>query len=378
MTLTRTIRLKLDYPTKEFIPSFEAYTSAFNQISKEAWKTKESNKYEIQKQHYRTLRSLLPAQLCISVIAKVSEAIKSVKALGSNTCPQSKLCSIRLDHNSYNVWFDRNQLSILTTEGRKKFDIKVPEYFKQYLNWRRKSAELFLRGNSVFISIVFEKDVEDPVKTDQVLGVDRGIRQVAVTSDNRFFGGGKVRRISERYKKLRAALQAKKTKSAKRHLRKISKKENRFRRDTNHCISKQIVSKLDKGTTIVLEDLTNIRDNSKPFRKEQRAEKNSWSFFQLEMFLRYKAESKGCFVDYVDARYTSQKCSKCGHIDKANRKSQSSFVCQVCGFSLHADLNASRNIRNNFQDAIRYPDWAKSKAYRRYSPKGKLLQATML
>jgi IS605 OrfB family transposase len=209
---------------------------------------------------------------------------------------------------------------------------------------------------------VFEKDVEDSVKGNDVLGVDRGIRKIAVGSDNRFFGGGKVRRVSNRYQKLRSQLQARKTKSAKRHLRRISKKENRFRSDVNHCIAKQIVAPLAKGTTIVLEDLTNIRDNSKKFRKEQKAEINAWSFYQLEMFLKYKAEGKGCFLDYVDARYTSMKCSKCGHIHKGNRKSQSLFICEVCGFTLHADLNASRNIKQNYQDATSSPDWATSKS----------------
>ncbi|MDJ1422039.1 MAG: transposase [Candidatus Methanoperedens sp.] len=70
---------------------------------------------------------------------------------------------------------------------------------------------------------------------------------------------------------------------------------------------------------------------------------NNWSFYQIEQFLRYKAEAAGKSVIMIDPRYTSQKCSNCGHIYKGNRKGNS-FHCVKCGFSLHADLNAARNI----------------------------------
>ena len=43
-----------------------------------------------------------------------------------------------------------------------------------------------------------------------------------------------------------------------------------------------------------------------------------WSWFQLETFLKYKAALAGKSVEYVDARYTSQKCSCCGHIERAS------------------------------------------------------------
>jgi putative transposase len=68
-----------------------------------------------------------------------------------------------------------------------------------------------------------------------------------------------------------------------------------------------------------------------------------WPFYQLEEFVRYKAESQGKYALLVDARYTSQKCSNCGHTYKGNREG-SAFRCRKCGFELHADLNASRNI----------------------------------
>jgi transposase len=69
---------------------------------------------------------------------------------------------------------------------------------------------------------------------------------------------------------------------------------------------------------------------------------HSWSFAQLRTFLAYKAEGRGCMVVAVDPRHTSQTCSHCGHQARNNRRSQSRFVCRVCGFELHADLNVCR------------------------------------
>ena len=74
--------------------------------------------------------------------------------------------------------------------------------------------------------------------------------------------------------------------------------------------------------------------------------------------MKYKADNKGINVEYVSAKYTSQKCSSCGHISRSNRKSQCQFKCKKCGYELNADLNASFNIRNNYLDAISYQDRA--------------------
>jgi len=75
---------------------------------------------------------------------------------------------------------------------------------------------------------------------------------------------------------------------------------------------------------------------------------HGWSFERFQVFLGYKCALLGIQVVYADARYTSQKCSYCGHTSKANRKSQSAFECQWCDLSLNADLNAARNLKNNY------------------------------
>jgi len=107
----------------------------------------------------------------------------------------------------------------------------------------------------------------------------------------------------------------------------------------------QIVKSAYSGATIVLENLTDIRKRSKIRKKTKTSRRvHSWSFAQIKVFVAYKAEGRGCTVAGVDPRHTSQACSCCGHVARNNRRSRGRFVCRVCGFELHADLNAARNI----------------------------------
>lgn len=135
------------------------------------------------------------------------------------------------------------------------------------------------------------------------------------------------------------------TKSAKGRLKKLSKKERLFKRDTNHCLSKKLVSKAEyTNRAIALEDLSGIRKGTK-VRKAQRSQHSKWAFRQLRSFIEYKSELKGVTVLLVDPRSTSRTCSSCGHCEKANRKNQSDFVCKKCSHSINADVNAAINIK---------------------------------
>jgi IS605 OrfB family transposase len=130
-------------------------------------------------------------------------------------------------------------------------------------------------------------------------------------------------------------------------LKKISGRQKRFRKDCDHVLSKRLVQSVESGATLVFEDLTNIRGRALR-RKAQGRRLHSWSFAQFQAFVTYKAEDKGVKVEFVDPRYTSQKCSQCGHIERGNRPTQAEFRCKKCGFECHADYNASTNIRNDF------------------------------
>lgn len=376
MKQIRTVKLQLKVDSKIFKPTLVAYTNAFNYVCQTAWDNQEFNGVRLHHLTYHQVRqdTGLKSQLVISARVKATEALAAVQARKKKrkkvSCPQSKCSAIRYDDRSLTIDFVNRTINILTLECRVRLPIFVPKYFEQYLTWKRCSADLFQIKGKTFLHIVFEKETEDVSPSGKMVGIDRGVRKLATVSDNRFFGGGRIKQLSERYERLRGQLQSKKSRSAKRHLAKISRSERLMRKDINHCITKQIVSSLEEGTTIVLEQLTGIRGGArklnleerkqgkKTLRKPQRKEVNKWNFFQFEQFLTYKAMAKGCQVVYVDARYTSQRCSKCGHIHKGNRQKQSKFKCRNCGFQLNADLNASKNIVLKYLEATGYPAWA--------------------
>jgi IS605 OrfB family transposase len=128
----------------------------------------------------------------------------------------------------------------------------------------------------------------------------------------------------------------------------------------NHGISKKLVaSATDTLRGIALEDLEGIRKRT-PFRQAQRAKMSGWAFAQLRGFVEYKAQLAGIPVVLVDPKHTSQQCSACHHIQRANRRSQALFSCRACGYTAHADFNAALNIRfrafvNTPKVAVRSP-----------------------
>jgi hypothetical protein len=107
--------------------------------------------------------------------------------------------------------FAKRTINILTLEGRIRLPIFVPKYFEQYLTWKRCSADLFQVKGKTFLHIVFEKETEDVSPSRKMVGIDRGIRKLATVSDNRFFNGGRIKQLSERYERLRGQLQSKKS-----------------------------------------------------------------------------------------------------------------------------------------------------------------------
>ncbi len=179
-----------------------------------------------------------------------------------------------------------------------------------------------------------------------MLGVDLGICTVAMDSEGQPFTGADIRRKRAYYVARRSALQRVGTRSARRRLHKLSGQEKRWMRDVNHTITKTLVAKtVAAHKALALEDLTGIREGEVTVRREQRYERHSWAFYQLRVFLTYKAAQAGVPIYLVDPAYTSQRCSQCRYTDLANRQTQSSFRCRRCGFCCHADYNAAMNIQ---------------------------------
>ena len=183
---------------------------------------------------------------------------------------------------------------------------------------------------------------EDNIKdVEEFLGIDFGINNIAMTSEEINYSSENLNRVRDKYFKVRKSVQSKGTRGSKKLLKRLKGREQRFATITNHTISKRIVEQAKvnhKG--IAIEDLTYIRERTK-VRKSQRRRHHSWAFAQLRSFIEYKAKLAGIPFVVVDPQYTSQICNVCKHIGNRNGEH---FECPNCGNVDHADVNAAKNI----------------------------------
>lgn len=238
-----------------------------------------------------------------------------------------------------------DRISLLTLDGRKIIPIVFGAYQAARMNRIRGQADLVHRDGTFYLYATIDLPEPPVIDADEFLGVDLGIVNLATDSDGTTYSGAQVIGLRKRHERLRAKLQRKGTKGAKRLLKKRRRKESRFQSWVNHNISKQVVAKA-KGTArgIALENLKGIRSRC-TVKKAQRRTHHSWAFHQLRRFIEYKARVAGIPVVLVDPHNTSRTCPNCLHIDKDNRKSQSLFSCVQCSFSGNADYIAAENIR---------------------------------
>jgi putative transposase len=175
------------------------------------------------------------------------------------------------------------------------------------------------------------------------IGVDRNTTgHIAVVADpetGKVLKLGKsAKHIHEKYREIRRGLQSH---GKYRKVKEIRDRESRVVRDLNNEVSRKIVDAAKgSGKGIKLETLNGIRKTA-PQARSFRYALHSWSFYQLEKMIEYKAKLLGVPVAYVDPAYTSQTCSRCGRIGDRSGKG---FRCPSCGHVENADVNASFNI----------------------------------
>ena len=249
--------------------------------------------------------------------------------------------------------FKNNVLSMNTINGRIHVQIhglsKNP-YFDG--SWKLSTGKVVRSGKQWFFHVSASKEILEfeLSRLKHVVGIDRGLRQIITSYDNKdqthFVNGSFIAQKRNHYANLRTRLQAKGTKSAKRRLRSLSGRESRWMNDVNHQLSKTLVKTYGKQTLFVLEELTGVTfDTVRSRKKKHRYEHHSWSFYDLEQKLRYKAHLNESEVVLVDAHYTSQRCPKCGNIDKSNRnKNLHQYKCSNCGYSSNDDRIGAMNI----------------------------------
>ena len=345
--MQRTLSLKIEAPI-EFLGYLKTCNELFNKYIDWCFGTKSYNKNKAHQELYEKFRQEYPNINSGTIQCIRDTALESVKALKFKFRPSKKPWSmIRYDQRT--VSLRGNQLSFAWSGDRIKQIIKIPEFFKRrYGSWKFQAATIgydrfkkCFKANLIFQGFDIEK------QGDRIVGIDRGLYNIVSLSDGFKYASNQIRANKRKVLFLKKQLQAKGTPSAKRKLKAISRYEKRFSLNINHNISKQLVSM--PYDIFALEDLTGIR-NQKSKGKVLNKWLANWSFWQLEQLLTYKTEALGKQVVKVDARYTSQKCSNCGEIEKKNRNG-SHYHCDRCGYREHADINAAKNIRNNLISA---------------------------
>ena len=351
-------------PTPEQVALIEATLKAFadgcnytNQIVKPSI----TSSVSIQNLVYPALREQfgLSANLAVRACARVGANRKTAKLKDK---PIKGFQPTSADYDT-RIFAFREQdwtVSLTLVGGREHIKLSAGNYQRGKLAGRKPtSAQLCKhRNGEYYIHIQIKDEAPTPIKSNNVIGVDFGRRDIAVTSSGDKWDGKQITEVRDRYSKVRASLQKRATKGtrstrrrARQILQRLQGRERRFQSWLNHNISKLIIlSALGSNSSVAIEDLTGIRErtNQQPRTKTERRRSNSWSFFQLRQFLEYKGIQAGVEVVAVSPRYTSQTCHQCLHIhpdrDKSYRSGKS-FRCGDCDWHGDADENGSKMIQ---------------------------------
>ena len=334
--------------------TMHAYLKACNFVSRYVYKTGILKNSSVSRFCYSHLREIfgLKAQMACSVIRTVITQYEIIRKNGHSwTLAKFKNPVLELVHGrDYTLFPDR--ISINTLEKRTRFSMDR-KYIGNLLNSSYEFGTIrLIKRNGVHychLPVTFKVAQICENEIEHIVGIDRGINFLMVTYDDKgkttFYPGRYIKDVRDHYARLYRALQMKGTPSARRRLKRIGGRENRWMRDVNHCISKALVQRYPKSTLFVLEDLTGIRASLEIVMHECRRTRVSWAYGQLETFIKYKATKKGQMVINVDSHYTSQRCPKCGHIEASNRdRSQHLFCCRKCGYRSNDDRIASMNL----------------------------------
>ena len=335
--------------------TMSVYCDACNYVSDYVFRTHDLKQFSLNKILYSTLREKfsLKSQMAQSVFKTV---IARYKTILEN---QNEWIKPSFKKPQYDLVWNRdysltqNCFSVNTLNGRVKlpyFAEGMSKYFNHSI-YRFGTAKLVNKRGKYYLYIPVTYEVEESNISDicNVVGIDRGINFVVATYDSKhksgFVSGKAIKQKRANYSKLRKELQMRHTPSSRRRLKAIGQRENRWMQDINHQVSKALATGNPKHTLFVLEDLIGIRNATERVKTKDRYVSVSWSFYDLEQKLIYKAKQNQSSVIKVDPRYTSQCCPACGHTEKSNRnKKIHLFTCKNCGYMSNDDRIGAMNL----------------------------------
>ena len=356
MTITAKVQIVATDADKVLLDeTMSVYRDACNYVSDYVFQTHDLKQFSLNKVLYSTLREKfgLKSQMAQSVLKTVIARYRTILENQNEWIqPVSKIPQYDLVWNrDYSL--TQNCFSVNTLNGRVKlpyFAEGMSKYFDHTI-YKFGTAKLTNKHGKYYLHIPATYDVEESNISDicNVVGIDRGINFVVATYDSKhktgFVSGKTIKQKRANYSKLRKKLQMRQTPSSRRRLKAIGQRENRWMQDVNHCVSKALVENNPKHTLFVLEDLSGIRNVTERVRIKDRYVSVSWSFYDLEQKLIYKAKQNQSSVIKVAPQYTSQCCPVCGHTEKSNRnKKIHLFTCKNCGYKSNDDRIGAMNL----------------------------------
>lgn len=290
----------------------------------------------------RKERPEIPAQVVIRGEQSCLSAYRTVRSNKHKISKpiQKKRLSIRLDKRLY-VPTELGSIRISTANGRKNFGVFLyPKLESLLKDFSYKDPEIFERDGDLYIAMTFDVSPAEPAKPKLALGVDLGCRVSAATSDGRLIIDKKFAKDKRKLRFLKRQLQSAKahgSKSARRHLKKIRRKEANMNRNQTHLIANTILR--TDADTLVLENLKSIK--VKKHRNQNKNRISQVPLYELRRILTYKAGHTGKHVMLVCPAYTSQTDCLTGKVEGERRGRR--FYAKS-GLVYDADINAAINI----------------------------------
>lgn len=344
MSQTLTVKIKL-YPNKQQIKLLEnaskEYINVINSLIDEMVEDKKTTK-KTSKDITANLNS-----------AVKNQAIKDAKSVFNKKVKKTKYEIIPILKKPVIVWNNQNYtikdndiaMPFMINGKSKRAIIKadLSNSRTQKLLRNKLGTLRITKKNKKWIAQISVTMFTPTFTGDKAMGVDLGLKipAVLVTEDGktRFFGNGRENKYMKRkFRAKRKALgKAKKLNG----IKKSKDKEQRWMKDKDHKISRQIIdfAKKNNVSVIRLEKLTKIRNTARTSRKNEK-NLHTWSFYRLAQFIEYKASLEGIEVEYVNPEYTSQICPECG---KKNKAKDRKYKCS-CGYHTHRDRVGAINI----------------------------------
>ena len=351
-----TYNVEMVFPNEDcrshFVELLQQVRSAYNECTRIICEKEIS--LDIKSVHnavYSYLRSNYPKLTSNAIIAIYRTAMGNIRGIRSNGHKDAKIPEkTQLSHKLNRFLYSHLTAEgiMLTTNTKRirshvtfKAYPKLVEMFKKYVPG---DPTIFVRDGKFYMSIPF-KVPEIPLQNENCIGVDLGERRFAVTSDGITFNDKEYNARRRKLRYLKRCLQKKGTKSARKHKRKLSVKEQNQATDMCRRMANAIIGSTD-SSIIVLEDLSGIKQKTSKtndgFKKRNHNRRiGQVPFFKFKQILSYKALLNGKRVETVSPTMTSQTDCTTGKKDGTRKNRR--FYCKN-GTVLDSDWNAAINI----------------------------------